>query len=422
MRLLGTAIVAVVALWFLSPHSVYAATERLTYEKYMSLPVKDKEKIVAGYVKKVGNYHEVAIDSYLVRSDISPEDALAYAVKMDEFYRRFTAIFIGPFRINVRPELYILKSKNSYSIAVAQFIGQSPPSWSAGLFAQFGNKYALFGCAEWGEDQVNSTLRHEGTHQLMCFYMGCEFPRWFDEGIATNLEEWDVGLSAERNIYEEMFKSHFPQYIYDMMNEKVKGVGKPDLAKLIASTDDDWLHSADPRPLYAQAWCFVNFIFAYGKVGETYFNKLINGFRGGQPMVKVLPMQERVALASQWNGYLKTVIVPHCEYCAPYEELMKAGEKEEAKKLLAEGLVKYPENTSLLFYKAANMAAGGDAKGAFEIAKNLDKQFPRHPQLSRLLGKLANDTGDKMNAQKWLKKALTENYRDEEVRKLLGAK
>jgi len=422
MRFVSLVALASVLTGLFHSQPVYAATERLTYERYMSLPIKEKEKLVGTYVKKVGPYYVVSIDSYLVHSDLTPEEAINYTVRMDEFYKRFTAIFIGSFRINVRPELYVLKSKKSYADGVAKFMGQAPPPWSAGLFGQVGNKYALFGCAEWGEDQVNSTLRHEGTHQLMCFYMGCEVPLWFDEGVATNLEDWDVGLSAERNIYEEMFKSQYPFYLYEMMNGKVKGVGKPDLIKLLASRDDAWHLTADPRPLYAQSWCFVNFIIAYGKVGETYFNKLINGFRNGQPLAKVLPLQEQTALASQWDKYLKSVIAPHCEFCLPYEELLKVGEREEAKKLLADGLAKYPQNTSLLFYKAVDMAKGGDKKGAFEIVKNLDKQFPRHPQLSRLLGKLAYETGDKTNAQKWLKKALTENYRDEEVRKLLNAK
>ncbi|HHN46302.1 MAG TPA: tetratricopeptide repeat protein, partial [Planctomycetes bacterium] len=358
-----------------------------------------------------------------IYTDIDEDYALATAVKMDEFYRRFTSIFIGGFKVNARPELYVMKTKNSYASAVMSWSGgrMSVPGWSAGLFARFGGSYALFGCAEYGEDQLHETLFHEGTHQLLQFYIGAEFPRWFNEGVATNFQDWDVSLSAERNVYEEIWKSEFARYVYEMAKGE-KGRGKPDLIKLMNSTDNDWLYTGDPRPLYAQAWAFVNFVLSAGKIGERYFNMLITQFRAGKDPAKVLPLNERVALAAQWDNYITGVIVPHFEFSTSIEELVKAGKTDDAAKLLESALASYPKNNALLYYKGLLALGAGDAQTALDVLKPLDGAFPRHPRLYRALGMAANSASDRTNARKWLAKALAEDYRDDEVRKLLDGK
>lgn len=407
----------------LFPAAARGATKTVTFEHYQKLDAAARRKLIRRYVRRTNDYWEVQLASYLVHTDISDEKALALAVMMDEFHRGFTKIFVGPFRIKARPELFALKDASNYQSAVRIWSeGRiAVPGWSAGIFAYVGRRYALFGCAKWGDEKLHSTLFHEGTHHLLHFYIGVDFPRWFDEGVATNFQDWDVAFSSERNVYEEMWHSQYPRYLYGMAtgkNPRIKAK-KPDLITLMSSTDADWLQSADPLPLYAQAWGFVNFLISSGGVGQKNFNVLIGAFKRGQNPRKVLPSHIRRALASQYDTYISKVIVPHCEFGIPIAKLIEAGRGSDAEKLLAKALAEHPKNNEFLFFKGLFALEAEKAKEAYATLKPLEKRFPRHPLLMRTLGKAALACGERYKAIKWLKKAVGEDFRDEEAKSLL---
>lgn len=400
-----------------------AATKTVTFAAYQAFSDAERQKLARRYVRKVGEYWQVRLASYIVRTDVSAEATLGAAVKMDEFYRKFTRIFVGPFRIRARPELFVLKDTPAYQSAIRTWSeGRiSTPGWSAGMFVYVGHRYALFGCAKWGDERLYNTLFHEGTHHLLRFYIGVEFPRWFNEGVATNFETWDVGFSSERNVYEELWRSERVVYLYGMATGKIKGIEakKPDLIALMASSDEGWLESANPHGLYAEAWGFVNFLLSSGATGQRNFNVLIRAFRSGQQMRKVLPTHIRMALASQYNAYVSDVIIPHCEFSVPVAGLLREGRIADAAKALEVGLGKHPENTELLFFKGFLALRAGKVKEAYVVLKPLEKRFPRHPLLMRVLGEAALVSGDRFKARKWLKLAVGEDFRDEHARALL---
>ena len=399
-----------------------AATRTVTFAAYQALGEAERQKLARRYVRKAGEYWQVQLASYLVRTDISEQNALALAVKMDEFYRKFTRVFVGPFRTRARPELFVLKDTAAYQSTIWTWSEgrMSAPGWSAGMFAYVGHRYALFGCAKWGDERLYKTLFHEGTHHLLRFYIGVEFPRWFNEGVATNFETWDVDFSSERNVYEEIWRSERVGYLYGMATGKIKGMeAKPDLIALMASGDEQWLDSASPHPLYAQAWGFVNFLLSSGATGQRNFNVLIRAFRSGQQLRKVLPTHIRMALASQYNAYISEVIIPHCEFSRPIAGLLGKGSIADATKVLEVALGKHPGNTELLFFNGFLALRAGKAKEAYGMLKPLEKRFPRHPLLMRILGEAALASGDRFKARKWLKLAVGEDFRDEHAKDLL---
>ena len=408
---------------FVVAFSARAGGRAVTFEEYQSLGDAERRSLIRRYVRKAGDYWQVQLTSYLVRTDISEEMALTLAVKMDEFYRRFTAIFVGPFRIRARPELYGLKDQKSFHSAFDRWSGgrMRVRGWSAGMFAYVGNRYALFGCARGGEERLYKTLFHEGAHHLLYFYIGTKFPRWFNEGVATNFETWDVAFSSERNVYEEIWRSKWLPYLYGMATGKVRRIRarKPDLIALMGSVDADWLNASDPKPLYAQAWGFVNLLLSSGEIGQKNFNVLMGAFRAGRDPRVVLPPHIRVALASQYDDYISNVIVPHSEFSAPVDALIRAGKKPEAARLLETALGKYPENNELMFFKGLLALEAGDAKEAYGILKPLEKRFPRHPLLMRTLGEAALAAGQRFKATRWLRKAVGEDFRDERAKGLL---
>jgi len=415
-----------------------AGSGRLTYQQYSELSGEKRAALMRAYVKRAEGYYQVSLSSYLVRTDISAERALAHAVEMDEFHRCFSSIFVGPFKIRARPELYVMKTKTSYANAYNKWAcGMGAmPGWSAGLFATLGpNKHALFGCAEYGAEELHETLFHEGTHQLLQYYVGDEIiPRWFDEGCATNFQTWTVARSPQRNIHEEIWKSEYPEVLCEMKTGKVRSVTlqdgttltvgaggvKPDLLELMNTTPTIWLGSANPTPLYAQGWGFVNFLLAQGDVGQKYFNYLIMGCRQGrgEELKRLMPERDRQGLAAEWNKYLDNTIVPHVEFSRPVAALLAKGRKAEAAAILAEGLKKHRSNPELLYFKGLAALEAGKAKEAYKILKPLEKKRPRHPELYRVLGRAALEAGDRFKARKYLEEAMKEDYADEEAKKL----
>ena len=289
------------------------------------------------------------------------------------------------------------------------------------MFAYVGHSYALFGCAQNGEERLYRTLFHEGAHHLLHFYIGAKFPRWFNEGVACNFETWDVAFSSERNVYEEVWRSRRLRYLYGMATGKVPRVKarKPDLIALMKSADADWLDASDPQPLYAQAWGFDNFLLSSGEMGQKNFNVLMRAFRAGLNPKDVLPPRIRVALASQYDAYISDVVVPHGEFGARIGALSKAGKKPEAAGLLETALGRYPGNNELMFFKGLFALQAGRAEEAYSILKPLERRFPRHPMLMRTLGEAALAAGERFKAVRWLRKAVGEDFRDERAKSLL---
>lgn len=408
-----------------------ALSKGISFEKYQGLSEEDRQKLIKRYVKKGDDYWNVCVGNYLVHSDISAERALAIAVKMDEFHRRFTKLFKGSFKIKERPQLYVTKTKEGYHAAVSKwFKGRmGAPGWSAGLFAVSGRRFALFSYSRDDEDQFCETLFHEGTHQLMRFYLGRSCPVWFNEGMATNLETWDVSLSTDRNIAEEIWKSRRPMLLYAMATGKnnaggqtlsVKASGKPNLGKLMDITHEQWSAAKNPSANYAQAWGIVNFLITHGPTSQKYMSKLLLAFRGLRPIGKVIiSSRDRDALIEHWNRYITEVIVPHYDYSVGIEKLVKSARYADAEKLVKTGMEKYPENFELLYYKGLIALRSEKAKEAYKILTPLKKKYPHHPLLDLTLGEAALAAGDRTRAKRHLKAALAEDSRDEKAKKLL---
>ncbi len=411
----------VVAMVVLSASRAEAAGNRLSFQKYLDLDEKARRRLVLRYVTKSGSYWKVLLDSYLIQTDMSAEKALGLAVRMDDFYGGFTRIFSGQLRIRKRPELYALKDRASYRRAASMWSHgrMIPPPWSGGMFATIGSNYAVFALASGDETRLYNVLFHEGTHHLMHFYIGRKIPRWFDEGAATNFEHWDVTLSPERNVSEVIWRSRWPAYLHKMMKDD----RKPDLAKLMNTTVQQWTAAGgNPRPLYAQAWGIVNCLLTSGRSGQRNVNILIQAFRGGKGHrrgVSLLAPQTMAMLARQYDEYIKSVVVPHCEYGLPVAKLVASDKGDEAATRLKEGLGKFPKSNELLYFKGVLALKAGDAAGALAILKPLDKRYPRHPHLTGAIGRAAFESGDRMGAARWLRNALKENLRDKRVEELL---
>jgi predicted Zn-dependent protease len=202
-----------------------------------------------------------------------------------------------------------------------------------------------------------------------------------------------------------------------------KGDGKPDLAKIMNTTAQQWTSpGGNKMPLYAQAWGIVNCLLTSGTRGQRNVNILIQAFRSGKGHrtgVKLLAPQTMAMLTRQYDEYIKSVVVPHCEYGLPVSKLVASDKDDEAAARLKEGLGKFPKNNELLFFKGLLALKAGDAAGALAILKPLDKRHPRHPHLTGAIGRATFESGDRIGAARWLRNALKENLRDKRAEELL---
>lgn len=423
MRLARTLPAALVPA-LLSLHASAASPRRITWIEFQKLSDQDKAALAEKHVVRTDRFWEVMLDSYHVRTDVSRDYALATAVRMDEFYRDFSTVFTGAFRVRYRPQLYAMKDHASYLAAVSEWAGlkQDLPEWSAGLFLSANNRYALFGNAAPGEEKLHKTLFHEGTHQLLHFYIGRPFPRWFDEGTATNFETWDVRFSVDRNISEEIWRSSYSTYIYAMRKGLLKNPPpqkEPDLVALMSASDALWLKSEDPTCLYAQAWCLINYVLSHGKAGEIWFNRLVTSFCSGR--TAVFSKKDLQSLNDEWQQYILRFIIPHFEYSRVVQKMLLDNKPREALAHLNAGLVLYPDNPELLYYKGLFLCYAKDYANALAVLEPLDTRFPRHPQLTRVLALCAFKAGDKAKGRKFAVAALREDYLDSEISALLAS-
>ena len=420
MRFLLCVIIGVIVFANISYAASGKKSKRITYRVYKELSEKKKAKLLKKYVKKdnATNAWKVGLDSYEVSSTISAENAIKTAVIMDEFCMRFTEVFVGKFLIKDSPKLFVYNNNKEYAAALAKI--PVAAGWSAAMFVtqRRGSKYSysLYGSKEQGEEIMYSSMFHEGAHHLLRFYVGkTEIPVWYNEGVATNFETWNVEKSAVRNINDEIWVSTRAGALYNMIVEGKR----PKLKELLALTPKKWNTSQDPHRNYAMAWGFVNSLLTEGKNGQKLFNAIMVGLRKGKSFYDILSKSNRKKLNEIWESYLDNTITPHFKYVIQLEKLAEEKKWEKLNLLLEKAFLEYPEHSVLLYYKGIYEWKKGDVKTAMKNLYALKKKYPRHPKLLKACALAAVDAKDKSKAKKYLRESNKEYPYDEEVLKAM---
>lgn len=190
----------ITALILTSVMPLYAGS-RVTYEDYLKMSESKKKSVMKKLVRKKDAYFVIQKGKYFIHTDIDPEKTLEMAVLMDDFQNRFSKVFRGAFKIKKQARVFVLKNKETYNSALLKYSsGQIDAGWSCGMFVHGGRlEPALFGHAGSGDKGLQNTLFHEGTHQLLHYYLKTSIPVWFNEGMATNFETWVLTRSPENN-------------------------------------------------------------------------------------------------------------------------------------------------------------------------------------------------------------------------------
>jgi hypothetical protein len=189
--------------------------------------------------------HVVEGEHWTVRTEISVVFTAELALFMDRFFVSFGELLEGleldP-RIPLKPTVEVFSSNTSYVSAghPAENRGYYTYKWgSAGEWTHLHlHTYAAKASEKNFAGFYRPILLHEGTHVLLRRLMG-KVPnaKWFDEGVATWFQFYDLSGSVKANRKQRYRRSMF---LAKGHLKRAVAKGPPKLADLIALDDDTW--------------------------------------------------------------------------------------------------------------------------------------------------------------------------------------
>ncbi len=278
-------------------------TLAITYKEYAKLPPNKKQRLIRKYVKKKGRWWVVSTRSYIVNSNVSPEVTLRFAIFMSDFYKKFTSLFKGKFKKTEKPKLFIIPKANFRKFLKEEFDYQAPENIGGVYIA--GKGVLAVPYESGSQSRVIETIQHEGAHQLLHYYTGKIYlPLWFNEGSATNFEEWNIYDSAKDNI------SRPPEeyYYFKVLKLDAKNGRLIPFITLFNLKSSDWVKHGHLDPTkYAQSWFTVNFLFRT-KQGRKFFNKILIALRSGDNIDKIFTPKLQKNLAKALDKELRKLL------------------------------------------------------------------------------------------------------------------
>jgi len=397
--------------------SLYA--ESITYEKYNSFTPEKKQKLIKKYVKRSGQYHKIKIGTYTVYSDVNPANAIEKGIIMDEYFRKFSSLFNGKFRIGKSPDLFILKNNDSYEIAIATFFNQPREKEnSIGTFASFGSKKALFANNEGKKEDVMATLYHEGTHQLLDAYIKRDIPTWFDEGSAENFETWEMTRSLKNNLANSLYRSQRGLWIPDIYPNK----GFVKFSKLIHMSQKSFYQPSQSNNCYRSAWASIHY-FLYTKSSRNIYNKLINCYKSGKKQSSLLSTKAIENIEKKINLHIESIIIPHHRYVVPAIEAMKKKNYKIALLSIKKMKQLHPLSQTANFYMAWISILMGDLKANhLKTIIQLQSKKYQHPEINFAIAQcyyLTKGNNWKSKAKSFATKAIKANWKHKEAKNIL---
>lgn len=141
-------------------------------------------------------------------------------------------------------------------------------------------------------------LIHEGAHCALQGYVGkADVPLWFDEGIATYFQFWDLRASGSKNL-----KTRFRRSFYNDNLKKIFLESPPSLRMLrgVATWNPDKMGPIAQRN-YTLAESFVDLLLS-SKRGREHFKAIFQRIIHRKP---ALPDDDVDALERAWHAHIK---------------------------------------------------------------------------------------------------------------------
>ena len=212
---------------------------------------------------------------YLVKTDLTPEDAKILTQHMDATFETYMNLF-SRFPIKLRRptslDLYLFADRNDYHETLADKFGiNDAGSWGMCIPAR-GKLYLVGFQGDKTAEEMKTLLQHEGFHQVSRHFFE-DMPIWADEGLA---EVFDRGIV----VGNQLALGDMPDWDKERLVKAIKTKRVHSLDHLFNIHHREWssdVITGDADANYLQAWSVCHF-FLYadnGKYQEAFLNFLV---------------------------------------------------------------------------------------------------------------------------------------------------
>ncbi|MFW6159020.1 MAG: hypothetical protein ACOC8E_06645 [Planctomycetota bacterium] len=241
-------------------------------------------------VRESEGFFVVRHEPYLIKTDVDARMAAEAALYMRRFHDAFRSFIKPEPKLDATPVVYLFKDRATYQEAVRRR-GHLQLARAGGGYVGGDDRSELFtyqshpgkGFAAYPKE----VLRHEGAHQLLAYVLGgARIPVWYDEGVATFFEGWQVEKSVEQNLKRlRLVHPAFPRIRKTYGTPKFK-----DLIYVMNLTHRTWVpdeYGEVTEQHYAEVESFMTFLLLSPK-GRRFFAALFKVIARGEDPVHVL--------------------------------------------------------------------------------------------------------------------------------------
>lgn len=293
--------------WFTTAAVLFLASPTAHAEwEWTSRQLKSIAKLER-QVAKEGERHRLQSLHWLVETEVSPRFTAELAFFMDLLSSSLSQVIQGQPRTKKKPTIVVFRSKSRYS---ALFDDGSRGNYryeydAGGKFTEFHvYSYVAKDSETRFAEFYHPILMHEGTHILLRRLFGrTECPLWFDEGVATFFQFWDLRATPKNNLRNRYSRSDFRADLRESF--KKNPLTLEQLFAVKEWNPDDFGPRAKKHYAYAES--FVDFLFST-KRGRSFFKKIFRRLAGGQ---EPMSAKEARTIERYWQAHIHRVLGRH---------------------------------------------------------------------------------------------------------------
>ncbi len=249
-----------------------------------------------------GQGHRVETAKWIVVTEVSPRFTAELALFMGRFESAFAGLMKGIHdgkKVERKPTVFIYASEEAYK--------KKFPGGSRGYY-QYQNDWSELHVYSFIDEEKERDFKffyypiliHEGTHLLTRTYLGqVPNPQWFDEGVATYFQFWNLSAPGKTNL-----KSRYSRSFYRAVLKEAYLKEPPSLNTLFTVkvwNPDDMGPQAKGH--YALAESFIDFMLS-SKGGRKVFQRT---FQRLLVRAELFSAREIAQLEPAWHAHLRSV-------------------------------------------------------------------------------------------------------------------
>jgi len=287
-----------------------ARADDFTWDAKAEKELAKREKKVDKVQRLGATWFHLETETFEIHADVDARFTAECSLFMDTFRERFAKTFQGESRVDRKASVFVFGSQEKYKAEVKSS-GRGLYKYHFDAQGKF-TEHALYTYVEGTKDSsftkfYTPILLHEGTHMLIRERVGARLsvPRWFDEGLATYMQLWDLTKSAAQNLQDRPKKVVNAEYFKTSFEKNTF----PELEALLAIQAKEWA-SDDFGPITKGQYAAVESLFVYLMSDANERKKVSRMYEAvvaGNDPADILDAKERKKLSSSWRDFARNL-------------------------------------------------------------------------------------------------------------------